>query len=98
MPVTIHGAIVLQAAFYDVAMEHFPPREELQLNYGNMPFDPFMFQGDLFNRMEGLGQVRETNVRVNKLMKERGLALTNDKYVFMIIGSKRLKQVIQKEV
>ena len=71
----------------DGAMEHFPPGGELQLEYGSVPLAPFMFQDDLLNGTEGLAQARETNARVNCLMKDRGLTLNKDKSVFMVIGN-----------
>ena len=42
---------------------------------------PFMFQDDLVNGTEGLEQARETNRKVNCLVKERGLQLNKDKSV-----------------
>ena len=57
-----------------------------------------MFQDDLLNGTEGLAQARETNNKVNCLMKDRGLTLNKDKSVFMILGSKKKKKAIQEEV
>ena len=95
---TIGGALVSQAVLDDGAMEHFPPGGRLQLQYGSVPLAPFMFQDDLLNGTEGLAQARETNNKVNCLMKDRGLTLNKDKSVFMILGNKKKKKAIQEEV
>ena len=78
---TIGGAIVSQAVLDDGATEHFPPVSDLHLQYGSVPMAPFMFQDDLVNGTEGLEQARETNRKVNCLVKERGLQLNKDKSV-----------------
>ena len=55
-----------------------------------------MFQDDLLNGSASLEHAREVNIRVNCLMKERGLNLNKDKSVCMAIGSKKQKSEIAK--
>ena len=95
---TIGGAILSQAVLDDGVMEHFPPGGDLQVQYGSVPMAPMMFQDDLINITEGLAEARETNTKVNTLMKERGLELNKKKSVCIIIGNKKQKKEATKEM
>ena len=53
---------------------------------------------DLLNGTEGVSQARESNEKVDHLMKERGLTLNKEKSVFLIMGSKKQKRKARNEI
>ena len=101
---TIGGALVSQAVLDEGVMEKFPlagspvpkdgssaPRagRSEMLEYGSVPIAPLMWVDDMLNPAETIEQAKETNKKVNELIKERGLSLHKDKTTYLIIGSKK---------
>ena len=95
---TLGGAIISQAVLDDGVMEHFPPGGEIQLEYGDVPLAPVMFQDDLADCSGNIENARIANQRVDILTKQRGLELNKDKTVCIIIGSKKQKQEATKQL
>ena len=73
-------------------MEHFPPGGAVQMEYGEVQMAPLLWLDDIINRAEQLDQARQVIQRIDFLMKQRGLCLNQDKYVCIIMGSKKQKQ------
>ena len=49
------------------------------MNYGTVPLSPVMFQDDLADSSENLTNARETNKRVDLIVKQRRLDLNREK-------------------
>ena len=95
---TIGGALVSQAVLDDGVMEHFPPGGSPSLEYGSVPLAPLQWVDDVLQASQGLEEARETNRRVNIMMKQRGLNLHKGKSVCLIIGSKKQKAQASREL
>lgn len=95
---TIGGALISQAVLDDGVMEHFSPAGNQQLQYGSVPLAPFMYQDDLLNGVEDLNQARETNNKVDQIMKQHGLTLNEEKSIVLVIGTKKQKGKISDEI
>ena len=59
---------------------------------------PLMWVDDMLNATGDMKKARETNKKVDKLMKQRGLSLNEDKSICIIIGTKKQKQDATKEI
>ena len=85
------GALVSQPVLDEGVMEKFPlagspvpkdgssaPRagRSEMLEYGSVPIAPLMWVDDMLNPAETIEQAKETNKKVNELIKERGLSYT----------------------
>jgi hypothetical protein len=85
------GALVSQAVLDDGVTEHVTPGDSLQMGYGEVPMVPLLWLDDIINTAGGLDEARQINVLINKVMKQRGLSLNEDKSAIIIIGSKKQK-------
>ena len=95
---TLAGALISQAVLDDGVSRHFPPGGDLQMEYGAVQLAPIMFQDDLADTSENLAKARESNRKVNILVKQHCLDLNRDKTVCILIGSKKQKQEARKEL
>ena len=94
---TIGGALVSQAVLDEGVMQHFTPGDENELKYGEVPMAPVMLQDDLMHGAKGAKEARIASKKVNKVMKERGLHLSADKCVYVVVGTKKQKEKIRSE-
>ena len=78
--------------------QQFPPAGKLQIEYGNVPMAPLLFMDDIQNAAPGLEEARKANEKFDKLIKQRGLALNKDKTIFLVIGTKKQKEVISEQL
>ena len=62
------------------------------MEYGDVPLAPIMWMDDIMNAVESLDKARKVNLRVNCLLKQRGLSLNQKKSVCIIVGSKKQKE------
>ena len=85
------GALVSQAVLDEGVTEHLAPGNSLQMDYGEVPMAPLLWLDDIINTAGGLDEARQINVLINKVMKQRGLALNEDKSAIIIMGSKKQK-------
>ena len=85
------GALASQAVLDEGVTEHVTPAGRLQMNYGEVPMAPLLWIDDIINTAGGLDEARQINVLVNKVMKQRGLSLNEDKSAIIIMGSKKQK-------
>ena len=85
------GALVSQAVLDDGVSEHVTPGDSLQMDYGEVPMAPLLWLDDILNTAGGLDEARQINSQINRVMKQRGLSLNEDKTVCIIIGSKKQK-------
>ena len=73
------GALVSQAVLDDGVMEHFSPGEELNMEYGDVPLAPLLWMDDVMKTTLSLDIARKTNLKINILLKQRGLSLNRKK-------------------
>ena len=78
--------------------EQFPPGGEGELEYGEVPLAPLIYQDDIIHGVEGLEEARESNRRVDRVMEERCLALNQDKTVCILMGSRKQKEEVREEM
>lgn len=95
---TLGGALISQAVLDEGVMKHFPPGGNLQLNYGTVPMAPLMFQDDLADSSDTITKARDTNKRVDLLVKQHCLDLNRDKTVCIIMGSKKQQTETSEEL
>ena len=57
-----------------------------------------MFQDDLTDTSDNLANARESNRKVNVLVKQHYLNLNRDKSVYILVGSKKQKEEARKEL
>ena len=95
---TLGGALVSQAVLDDGMSEQFTPGGEGELDYGEVPLAPFIFQDDVAHGVEGLEEAREANRRVARVVEERCLTLNQDKTVCLLIGTKAQKERMREEM
>jgi hypothetical protein len=95
---TIAGALISQAVLDDAVQEHFKPGGEGELSYGRVDLAPLLFQDDIIHGVAGLTEAREANRKMNTLVKERALGLNSKKSVMIVIGSKRQKEEVSKQL
>ena len=79
-------------------MEHFPLAGSPSLEYGSVPLAPLMWVDDMLQPSRGLDEARETNKRVDLMMKQRGLNLNSSKSVCLIIGNKKQKMEATRQL
>ena len=92
------GALVSQAVLDEGVIEHLPPGGELQLKYGEVPQAPLMWIDGVLNATDKIQKARRVNEKMDFLLKQRGLSLNEDKSVCLIIGTKRQKEQLTKEL
>jgi hypothetical protein len=92
------GAFASQAVLDDGVMEHLPPGGELQNDYGEVPLAPLMWLDDVLNATEGVDDARKVNAKVNILMKQRGLSLNEKKSICLVLGTKKQRNTVRKEL
>ena len=74
---TIGGALISQAVLDDAVTESFPlAGSQDMIQYGNIPIAPLMWVDDILNPCETVQQARQTNIKINKIIKGRCLNLT----------------------
>ena len=95
---TIGGALVSQAVLDEGVMEHFTPGEEEEVQYGGTPMAPMMFMDDLIHGSKGTKEARRASSKVNLIMKARALQLNEEKSTYMVMGNKRQREQIRKEL
>ena len=95
---TIGGALISQAVLDDAVTSHFPPAGKLQLQYGAVPQAPLLWMDDILNAAPGLDEARQASQKVDILIKERGLTLSEEKTVCLVVGSKKQKENASKEM
>ena len=81
---TISGALVSQAVLDDAVSEEFPPAGKLQIEYGSVPMAPLLYMDDIQNSAPELEEARFANVKFNRLLKRRGLALNKEKSIMVV--------------
>ena len=95
---TLGGALISQAVLDDGVKEHFEPGGEDELEYGDVPLAPCIFQDDLIHGAKGLDEAKKANAKVNIIMNERGLELSKEKTVCLILGTKKQKKEIRTQM
>ena len=92
------GALASQAVLDEGVTEHVTPGGRLQMEYGEVPMAPLLWIDDIINTAGGLDEARQINGLLDKVIKQRGLSLNEDKSAFIIIGSKNQKRQATKEL
>jgi hypothetical protein len=95
---TLGGALISQAVLDDGVTEQFQPGGGDELEYGSVPLAPVMFQDDLAHGARELEGARIASKKVNRVIKERGLELNEDKSVCIVVGSKKQRAEATKEM
>ena len=96
---TIGGALISQAVLDDAVMDSFPLAGSSEmLQYGSVPLAPLMWVDDMLNSCESIEQARQANIKINNLIKERGLNLHEAKSTCLVIGSKKQKERVSAEL
>ena len=85
------GALVSQGVLDEAVMEHLPPGEPSQMEYGDAPLAPLMWMDDFISSTDTIEKARSVNSKVDFLIKQRSLALNEEKSICLIIGSKKQK-------
>ena len=88
---TMGGALASQASLDDGIYRQFHGSQE-ELQYGSVPLSPLIFQDDLPECSPGVVEARSANIRVNRVMTEKRLALNRDKSVCLVWGTKLQKE------
>ena len=76
----------------------FSPGGEDEMSYGDVPLAPLIFQDDVIHTVGGLREARLSNEKTDGAVKTLNLTLNQDKTTFLIIGSRKQKQSILKEL
>ena len=95
---TIGGALGSQAVLDNGVSEYFPPGGGDELNYGTTAMAPLLFQDDLIHSTGGIRAARLANVRIDKVVKKLNLNLHEDKTSCILLGSKKQKNSMKKEL
>lgn len=85
------GALASQAVLDEGVTEHVTPGDRLQMKYGEVPMAPLLWIDDIINTAGGLDEARKINVLIDRVMKQRGLSLNEEKTTCIIIGTKKQK-------
>ena len=89
------GALVSQAVLDDGTKKHFVPGNEDELNYGNVPLAPCLFQDDIIHGAKNLTKAKPTSSKVATLMAEKNLRLNEDKCVVISMGTKKQREKLK---
>ena len=92
---TMGGALVSQAVLDDGTKKHFVPGNEDELNYGNVPLAPCLFQDDIIHGAKNLTKARRASSKVATLMAEKNLRLNEDKCVVISMGTKKQREKLK---
>ena len=90
------GALVSLGVLDDAVMEHLPPGEPSQMEYGDVPLAPLMWMDDFISSTDTIEKARLINTKVDFLIKQRSLTLNEEKSICLIIGSKKQKKEATK--
>ena len=93
---TLGGALISQAVLDDGVGEHFTPGGEGEVQYGEVPLAPLMWQDDLLHGVEGVEEARRSSTRVDTMVKQRLLTLNQDKSVAVLVGNKTQRQDLRQ--
>ena len=85
------GALVRQGVLDESVMENLPLGEPSQIEYGDVPLAPLMWMDDFMSTTDSIEKARSINTKVDFLIKQRSLALNEEKSVFLIMGSTKQK-------
>ena len=58
---------------------------------------PVMLQDDLMHGAKGEKEARIASEKFDKVMKERGLHLSEDKCIYVVMGTKKQKEKLKSE-
>ena len=95
---TIGGALGSQEVLDEGISEQFAPGGGDELNYGEVPMAPLMFQDDLIHSTEGVKQARIASLKLNRVLKQLNWSLLEDKTVCLVMGTPKQKQLIKVEL
>merc|ERR1719509_542175 len=95
---TMGGALISQAVLDTGVSEHFTPGGEDEVEYGEVPLQPMLFQDDLIHGANTVEQARRANKKVDKVMREKGLALNKSKTNYILMGSRRQVKEARREM
>ena len=67
------GALVSQGVLDEAMMEHLPPGEPSQMEYGDVLLAPLMWMDDFISGTDNITKARSINLKVDFLIKQRSL-------------------------
>ena len=94
---TIGGALASQGSLDDGAEAQFSGSQD-EIGYGAVEMGPFLFQDDFYHNSGSILQARQTNIKVNILIKEKRLSLNSSKSVAILFGTSKQKQDAKQEL
>ena len=68
------------------------------MEYGKVPMAPLLWMDDIINGTGSIEEARKVNVKIDCVMKQRGLTLNQEKSVCLILGSKNQKEKLSKDL
>ena len=86
---TLGGALVSQGVLDEGIRGEFTPGGEDEMNYGDVPMAPLIFQDDVLHAAQGIKEARSANRKMDRVVKQLNLHLNEDKTFCIGIGSKK---------
>ena len=94
---TAGGALVSQAIIDKGLMEYFGDSQE-EIHYGSVRIQPLAYQDDILKGSKDIAAAKVGNIRIAKMLEDKGLEAHPDKTSFIICGSKQFRQKAKDEV
>jgi hypothetical protein len=95
---TLAGALVSQGVLDEGISGEFSPEGEDEMNYGDVPMAPLIFQDDIIHAAQGIKEARSANQKIDRVIKQLNLQWNEDKTFCTAIGSKKQLNQLTREL
>ena len=86
---TLGGALISQGVLDEGIKNQFLPGDRDEMNYGDVPLAPMIFQDDVIHLAGGISEARLANIKIDRVVKRLNLRLNQDKTTCLIMGSRK---------
>ena len=91
------GALASQVNI-DKGLESYFKGSVDEVNYGGVRLQPLSFQDDIARAVRGVKEALVGNMKMRSLMEEKQLQVHPDKTGFIVLGCKKFKEEVEKEL
>ena len=92
------GAGLVSAANLDLGLQKYFNNSQNVMHYGNVKLQPLSYQDDIGTPCTDIEMARDQANKMSRMLKEKSLEAHHDKSGLLILGSKKYKDRMKKEV
>ena len=92
------GASLASALNLDSGLQSYFSKSNDEMKYGEIRLEYFAYQDDIAKPNKGVLEAQIANMKIQHLFDEKGLDAHPDKTSFLLLGSKKCKEKIEKDL